>query len=354
MTYLQISILRNSSILRIYSERERIQTNPDYQRMGEIWNLEKRQLLIDSILNDFDIPKLYFHEFPDLKELPDGKKIKYAIIDGRQRLEAIWAFIDGKFALSEYFVFFEDPGVKAKNLTYSDLANKYPELKTRIDSHTLPIITVATEDLELIEEMFSRLNEAVPLNAAEKRNAMGGEMAKVIRDVSNHYFFKFNIPFSNKRYQHREMSAKLLLLSDLKTIGDTKKAYLDNMVKTYKDKKWVEKARELGKDVKQVLDHLSNVFVEKDPLLKTQAMTVIYYLVMRDAIHEGWFNHISRKVFLDFEGARSENRKKAEEDITKANYELIEFDRMHLQGSNDAVSIRERLKTLKGFVKNDA
>jgi hypothetical protein len=37
--------------------------------------------------------------------------------------------------------------------------------------------------------MFSRLNEAVPLNAAEKRSAIGGPMALAIREISEHSFF---------------------------------------------------------------------------------------------------------------------------------------------------------------------
>lgn len=53
---------QNSSILRINSEKDFINTHPDYQRKGEVWTLQKKQLLIDSILNDYDIPKLYFHQ----------------------------------------------------------------------------------------------------------------------------------------------------------------------------------------------------------------------------------------------------------------------------------------------------
>jgi hypothetical protein len=59
----------NSSLIRIYSERRFIQVDPDYQRMSEIWTLDKRQLLIDSILNEYDIPKLYFHAFQTPKTL---------------------------------------------------------------------------------------------------------------------------------------------------------------------------------------------------------------------------------------------------------------------------------------------
>lgn len=57
--------LNNSTILRINSEYDAIEKDPNYQRRGDIWTVEKRQLLIDSILNDYDLPKLYFHVIPD-------------------------------------------------------------------------------------------------------------------------------------------------------------------------------------------------------------------------------------------------------------------------------------------------
>lgn len=89
---------------------------------------------------------------------------------------------------------------------------------------------VDTDDQELIEDMFSRLNEAVPLNAAEKRNALGGELVSVIRDVANHEFFSKCVSFGNKRYQHREVAARFILIEEnVRTLGkiiDTKKEYL--------------------------------------------------------------------------------------------------------------------------------
>ena len=85
--------LNDASVLLIYSQKRNIQLDPPYQREGGIWTPEKRQLLIDSIINGFDIPKLYFHEFSPMK-IVGSRKYKYAIVDGRQRLESIWSFID--------------------------------------------------------------------------------------------------------------------------------------------------------------------------------------------------------------------------------------------------------------------
>ena len=58
-----------SSSLIVYSEREAIQLDPEYQRISGIWTPEKRQLLIDSIINGFDLPKLHFDESYPLKKI---------------------------------------------------------------------------------------------------------------------------------------------------------------------------------------------------------------------------------------------------------------------------------------------
>ena len=40
-----------------------IDPTPDYQR-PPAWNLKQKQLLIDSILRGYDVPKMYWHRLP--------------------------------------------------------------------------------------------------------------------------------------------------------------------------------------------------------------------------------------------------------------------------------------------------
>ena len=345
--------MQNSAILRINAEEEFINTSPDYQRNGEIWTLDKRQLLIDSIQNDFHIPKIYFHELPDEKD----KKYDYAIIDGRQRLETIWSFIKGEFPLASDFLYFKDESVEAGGLTYPDLAKKYPRLKIKFDSFTLPIILVSTDDLNLIDDMFSRLNEAVPLNAAEKRNAIGGQMVKVINTISNEIFFKSDVKFTNNRYQHREVSIRLLFieysLQHSDKLIDTKKPYLDSFVENHKTggSKNISETNVLQKKVISVVKEMHSFFIEKDPLLRSQSIVPIIYLLIRAAIDQDLLGNITRSKFIDFKNELQENRKTAEKDITNANFDLLEYDRMSQQGTNDASSIKERFKIMAEYFK---
>src|ERR1700722_1051523 len=68
----------------IHGIRNRINTNPDFQRPA-VWGLAQKQLLVDSILRDYDIPKLYWRK-------TSSKPDKYDVVDGQQRLRAIWGF----------------------------------------------------------------------------------------------------------------------------------------------------------------------------------------------------------------------------------------------------------------------
>ncbi len=343
-TFKVIGLLQ-SGILYLYSTKDEIQIDPEYQRMGEIWTLDKRQLLIDSIINGFDVPKIYFHE---LSGKLVSKRYKYAIIDGRQRLESIWSFIEGAYPLSQDFKYLNDPTVKPAGLTYSEMGQKYPRLKALFDATTLTVVVVQTEDRDLIDEMFSRLNEAVPLNAAEKRNAYGGPLPKIIREVAKLPFFKSRIRISNRRYQHRDLATKFLHLANEGQVADTKKVYLDEFVRSYKNVS-AAKVRPLSDEVKKILSAMNGVFVQKDKLLRSAGTIVLYFLLFKDGLKEGWVSKVKRAKLESLEKKREYNRIVAEKDIARADYDLLEFDRL-TQTPNDAYAIRIRLKTLKKLI----
>ncbi|MFM5697106.1 DUF262 domain-containing protein [Aeromonas veronii] len=347
MSYIDPHFMEHSTVFSIYSERDAILVNPDYQRNGDVWTLEKKQLLIDSIINRYDIPKIYFHKFDRSEARKTG--YEYAIIDGRQRLEAIWQFIDGKFALREDITYLRDPSISIGGLTYNDLSSKYSKIKNRFDSTNLPIVVIETDDIELIEDMFSRLNEASPLNAAEKRNAYGGDVVAAINKIAKKDFFKQKVKFSDKRYQHKEVAVRLLFLQhcleSMPRLYDTKKVYLDRFAKDFKDsdKSYVDKI--LNK-CNETLSSLESIFIDNDPLLSSQSVIPVYYLTYQKLLEQTPPRTFTRENLIKFNKDREANRSLASDDITKADFELLEFDRMSQQGTNDASSIRDRVTIL--------
>ncbi len=347
MTDFRISPMQNSNVTFVYSEREEILLNPVYQRPSDVWSLEKRQLLIDSIINGFDIPKLYFHEFVRRKQV-DGKSYRYAIIDGKQRLQSIWSFIDGQFTLSLDFDYIRDGAVKAAGMSYGDLTQNYPRIARRFDATNLDIMLIQTDDLDLIEDMFLRLNEAVPLNAAEKRNAFGGPMPKAIRAVAGDLFFKDKLPYGNGRYRYYDLAAKFLYIEHNDGFLDTKKPYLDSFVRDFR-KRQQKKTVRLIREVRRVLSPMTSILVTPDQLVGSVGMTVLYYLLFRESLQNNWANEITRSRLMEFDETRVKNRAQAEKDIRKADFDLLEFDR-YSQSPNDALAMNFRYGVLRRHI----
>ncbi len=349
MSYIETFPLQHSTILRIYSERDEIETSPEYQRNGGIWTPEKKQLLIDSIINNYDIPKIYFHQFSRDERVKIGRT--YSIIDGKQRLEAIWSFINNDFKLSGDFDYQDDESIKIAGMSYNDIAQEYPKLKIKFDSFVLPIICVITDDFDLIEDMFSRLNEAAPLNSAEKRNAFGGDMVRVIREISNLKLFTQKVKFQNNRYQHFEIAARYLLVEasnhENGKLIDTKKVYLDSMSKRYKTGH-TALVNSFRDTVKNVVDSMSETFINQDHLLRTQGIMVVYYLLFKKALEKNVT--INRIDLQNFDDLVRNNRLSAEKNYEDADFELLEFDRLSQYGTNDVSTIKEKLRILSEYL----
>lgn len=343
MSRFELNSMQRSSAWSLYRMREKIKMNPVYQRQGDIWSISKRQLLIDTMINGFDVPKLYLHKFQTpLEEC--GETFEYAMIDGKQRAEAIFDFIENRYALDSSFQYMADEDIDLSGFTYRELAKEYPDIKQDFDSFTLDVVTIDTDDIELIEDLFSRLNEAIPLNAAEKRNAKPGPLPALVRKIALHEFFTDKIPFGNSRYRHYDIAAKMLLMISRAAIGDTKKAQLDKFFQSHKDSASEDVSELLG-EVTSVLDEMVGVFTDSDGLLRSVGMISLYFLLFRRAIVEEKTYLISRLEFANFEVLRQENRKLAEEEDVETDLQLLEFDRF-AQSPNDAIALRYRLAVL--------
>jgi hypothetical protein len=339
----EITALNQSTVWSLYRMRGRIQMDPEYQRLSGIWAPDNRQLLIDTILNRFDIPKLYLHKFakPLLK---GGRTYDYAIVDGKQRLETIWSFIDGRIALADDFKWFRDEAVKAGGITYAELGKQYPDIKADFDGYLLSVMLIETDDVDMIEEMFSRLNEAAPLTAPEKRNAYGGPIPSAVRKLASEEFFFKKLPFQNTRYRHFDLATKFLLAEHEGRVSDTKKKRLDEFVMSFARSPRMKMPPFL-KSAQANLKRMNSVFIDSDPLLKQVGMIMLYFHLFRVAEIGEWSHEITRKKLVQFEAKRAANRALMEDGKKGVDLDLIEFDR-YSQSPNDGGAIRYRLFTM--------
>src|SRR5713226_5923360 len=149
------------------ARRPKIDMWPPYQRRGRLWSVTDKAYLIDSILNGFDVPKIYVADFTWGDSKLNEKRLPYAIIDGKQRFEAIFDFYDGKITLNDDFVYRETPSTKLAGLGYQDLVKNHAEIAEIFDTYNLSVMSVIASSVEPINELFVRLNRSKPLTGAE-------------------------------------------------------------------------------------------------------------------------------------------------------------------------------------------
>jgi len=344
--------LQSNNVLQLLEWRHQINLEPPYQRLS-VWDRTKRQTFVDSILNGFDIPKLYFHEVVTKKT--DGKDFRFSVIDGKQRLLALWEFMSNQLPLADDFTFFDDPKIRAAGLTYDQLMRKAPRLRARFDSFDVPITVVQTDDENFIDLLFARLNIQVPLSAPEKRNALGGPIPFIIRQIGVSSFFQEHARVRNDRLQHFDLAAKFLYLTYVDEVASTKKAALDAWVRTFRRLE-EEKKREasdeslskLRRRTESTLADMKRFFDKKDPLLSSSGRTTLYFHIFR------LFKRINRPIPLTREmleefnervtAARKKSQRRAagsDEVMTDLEQTLVLFDREKQTPNDGGAMIRQ-------------
>lgn len=270
------------------TRRDRIDMDPPYQRKGRRWSKSDKQYLIDSILNGFDVPKFYVTDFTWGPSELNRNASAYAVIDGKQRFEAIFDFFDGRIAISDDFKFVPDPTIQAAGLTLEQLRNKFPAIAEEFENFNPIVMGVVTSEKRFIEELFVRLNRSRPLTGAEVRNAMIGPIPELVRQISSHSFFKSNSKFPTGSGQDLNLAAKILMFERLGHLENTKKKNLDKFTSSSIDTQNIELSTTVDKVLKN-LDNMSEIFLFEDDLLGTEGPIPIYYWLIRNTPgYEHW------------------------------------------------------------------
>jgi hypothetical protein len=335
----RVGELENYTVRDILELKDKIDFVPIYQRYSNIWDIYKQKLLIDTILNEFDIPKFYFNYFPDSNNPLNRNNKLYAVIDGKQRLEAILNFIEGRFNIDRGFKYLVNSNVNLEGLFYNQIAESYPEIISKFFSFPLDIVFVATDEEDLLEELFLRLNGGEALTNAEKRNAIGGELNKIIRNiVETNHFFTQKLKFRNPRYQHQDLLTKIAFIEQNNALVTLGNPQLNEFVRSNKTK--TNELETLIATIEEKMEEVSNVFYDDDHLLKGKGVIPVYYYFITR-------NHPDPVLFRDFlfqfENLRIENRRMGEYD---ANSELIEYDRHNQQAVHTERSLNGRFTIL--------
>jgi hypothetical protein len=326
------------------SRQTEIDMDPPYQRRGRLWSSADKAFLIDSILNGFDVPKMYIADFTWGDSSLNKRRLPYAIIDGKQRFEAIFDFFRGDLVLQDDFTYEPDPSLALGGLGYQDLLKNYPAVAEAFDNYPLHVMAVYAETEEPIHDLFVRLNRSKPLTGAEVRNAMAGPVPEVIRQIAQHEFFTDIVRFSVQRGQDLNAAAKILIFEYHGRPHETKKRNLDEFVNVAANGP-KEKLELAGHQVVDVLNDLSNVFLPKDALLASAGLIPVYYWLVRELTSQEMAR--VRSFLVHFEKARSKNRELVREDPNspEVDQQLVEYDNYN-RSTNDARSHSGRVRIL--------
>lgn len=159
-------------------DRAVIQLSPDYQRRHR-WSDEVSSRLIESLVLNIPIPFVYISQDVDVDIEVEDEISRYSVIDGQQRLTAIFGFFKNKYALEGLEVLSDLNGSYYKDLP--------PFLTRRLEERTIRCLRIdSTLDSQVKYDIFERLNSgSVKLEAQELRNATcRGPFKKLIKKLA--------------------------------------------------------------------------------------------------------------------------------------------------------------------------
>ena len=147
------------------SSEKRIILDSDFQR-EEVWNLQRKIELVESVLMGLPLPIFYFNQ---------DKYGRLIVVDGRQRLTALFEYMDDKFSLNKLKILPQMDGLKFSDLT--------PIMASRIEDYQLQAHVILPPTPDRIKfDIFDRVNRGgVQLNKQEIRNALyQGQATKLL------------------------------------------------------------------------------------------------------------------------------------------------------------------------------
>lgn len=201
--------------------------NREYQR-GPVWSTAQKKSLLDSVLRGYPIPLIYLHHIA--KEVAGHKMDKFEVIDGQQRINALYEYHEGAFKLF-------DPQVQADadEAQFPSFIQQQPcawggkrfdELSDALQKNMLKtplaIVLVKTDVPDESRDLFIRLQAGMPLNSQEKRDAWPGNFTEYILRIAgkpeiarypgHEFFAKVLRAKPTNRGEYRQLAAQMVML----------------------------------------------------------------------------------------------------------------------------------------------
>ena len=176
------------SVLYDWYCRGLLNVNRTYQRKL-VWTADEKRALMDTIFKRYPLPLFLL-----ASKNPDDETSDKEVIDGLQRLEAIFAFIDNKYAIlfegSKYY-FNKDcvPGYGAM-IRNGELEQKEPyfplDMCRRFMQYQIPVSIVGSNTVN-IEDVFKRINSTGRKLSTQNLRQAGviGKFSRLVQDIAS-------------------------------------------------------------------------------------------------------------------------------------------------------------------------
>lgn len=199
-------------------KKETINFDCSVQR-GLVWDNSRKSLLIHTMLYGYPIPSFY------LVKNPEGG---YDALDGKQRSNAIFTYINGEWPLDDvnFPAVYDDDG----NDATADIAGKtFDELpdwaKDRITDYALSVVYYDDIDEYEIREMFRRLNNGKPLTAVELTRVKAKSIT-AFQEIAAHEAIQRVVTEKGKvRFNDENMAMQIYAMLNMEDLDFSTKAF---------------------------------------------------------------------------------------------------------------------------------
>ena len=188
--------------------RELLELDPPYQRRS-VWNQSYKDYFIETLMLQYPAPAIFIYENMSADGIAN-----YSVVDGKQRLSAIFEFTANQFTVSE-----KSAIKRARGLSFSQLAD---EERKEFWSYQFAVEYLPTTDDSTLNNIFDRINRNVArLTPQELRHARYNgqfartceELAEILPVVLAPDFPRF-APASRRQMKDVEFVTNLLLLTE--------------------------------------------------------------------------------------------------------------------------------------------
>jgi hypothetical protein len=316
----------------------RIDLDADYQR-EKVWSQKNQEELLDSIVKDIDIPKLY------LAKVSGNKQFDYECVDGKQRLLTLWSFFDPEKDDKNPLLI----DILNKKYSYKQLKKEHPNIAKAIEDYKLHFVIYDQASLSenFIREIFRRLQLGIRLNSGELLNSQTGTIRNfVFKEIGKDGPFFRNTNLSDKRYSRQFTLAQICINSFSRNkTGEFIRARLADIQYFFEEESKLEKNDEYLNRIRKVLKIMDKEFKEKAQNISSRATAVSAYLFVEDLYTTKKIALISHfvKFYVELLNTIEHNMELLSHYEKPENTKVMEeFQKYVLQASVEPYSIKRR------------